>query len=113
MGIRTSVVDVQDGVDCDLIHMTELCLMQPMVYTESAPMMVDLSIGYRKYGVTGDDRTVITDPRSVFVTDYVAMAEQKANAGDPTLLNAITAIEQAVAVIIQELGSEGTTEVVV
>lgn len=107
MAIQTETTDMQDSVQCGNLHMIELHLHQNQRALSSEPMNMSLSLAYRKYGVVDDVITTHSEARTIVVDDYLAEATSKAIVGDMRLIEAITAIEAAVAVIIEDAGIEG------
>jgi len=113
MAIIRDLPDAQPAVTFDRIHMTRMEILQPCVSDDVPPAVYHVQIQYREYGVDAANvRHYKTgEPVTVGITDFYAAAMEKAAVGDMDLINALVAIQAAVAQVITDQTGIGTTVV--
>ena len=112
MAILSDTIEEYAGLDCDRIFLSELQLQQKVKEKSSDTMYMSMSLAYHRYNETGEDFTLVPDAKTISIDDYVAEATIEAASGNYELLQAITAIEEAVAVIISHSNMDGNCEVI-
>lgn len=113
MAIIRSSPDSQPAVVFDHIHMTRLEIIQPCNTDNTAAPLYQVRIHYREYGVdlSGVRHYKAGEPVEIGLPDYLTAAMAKAAAGDMDLVNALTAIQAAVAQVITDQTGVATTVV--
>jgi hypothetical protein len=113
MGIKVQTADRQPALVYENVHLEKLEIVQSRPVTEPPYPKYSLLITYRLYAI-GDDGTRYYSgrPRVVQIEDYVPKAMHAMEQGDPRLIQALGAIEQALADILDESGTHGKTSVI-
>ncbi len=106
MGIQLSESTARPAIVFDKVHVSEIKIEQPMFEDDTRPPFYKVSIEYRLYGVDDQNKRHYEGKAyEIEVVDFYAVAIRKIAEGDPRLAQALGAIEQAVALIIQnEMG---------
>lgn len=114
MAIKVTIADTRPALVYDNFFLSELKLTQKEIIDDSITPDYTLKVTYRMYAVDGNgERHYKTKVDTIEIDDYAAVAYEKALSGDMDLANAATAIEHALAKIIEDQRPElGTTEVV-
>lgn len=87
----------------DRVHMTSLSIKQPVFDDDAQTPHYEVEVYYRLYGVVDQTRYYKHEEvQRVFIDDFIALATEDAMAGDPTLVNALSSIEEAVAAILAD-----------
>lgn len=113
MAIIRSAPESQPAVSFDHIHMTRLEIIQPCQSDNAAAPVYQVRIHYREYGVdaAGLRHYKAGDPVEIGLPDFLTAAMAKAATGDMDLINALTAIQVAVAQVITDQTGIATTVV--
>lgn len=111
MGIQIGASVTQPLVTFDKVFLQHLSIDQYVATDDAPPPKYRVSIEYRLYGVVNGVRHFHPDVREMEVADFVIKAMAQAGKGDMTLIQALPAIEAAVAALIA-LDLDTTAEVV-
>jgi len=103
MGIRITDAEPEEALVYDRVFMDALNIDQTVVKTVTDPAKYAIRITYRMYAVDSQGAPHYrTRSNSVVISDYLSEAMQKAATGDMDLLAALGAIQDAVAIILQD-----------
>ena len=97
----------------DRFHLLHLEINQPLLKEAQDPPIFELNFSYRLYGL-GSDNMYYYAPKvyHVKIPDYLPEAYEKWAQGNPALLQAFGAIEQALSVLITEKTDLGATTII-
>lgn len=111
MGIQLITAVSLPAITYNRIHVTKLEIVQPVFEDDTLPPKYDVLISYRRYGVAVDNKRYYMneDIQRISVVDFLSVAMADAQAGDNTMLNALQAIEAAVANIITDQTGNSTS----
>lgn len=110
MGIQIANPVTMPAVTYDKIHMTKLDVTQPILDNDEMTPRYQVVISYRHYGVVNGARLYKNeDVQRISLDDFLTKAQTKAQAGDTSLMNALTSIETAIASIIADQTGVETT----
>lgn len=113
MGIKITDAEETPPLKYEFIHMEELQIRQQLLGHEDETPKFELMINYRPYAVDADgNKYYAKKPIYVRLEDYLNQAMLEASQGNPILLQAFGAIQQALADIIGNTGRHGSTEVI-
>ena len=97
----------------DRVFMQRLNIQQASVRVDATPPSYELQIEYRTYAVDGEGaRHYSPKVNVVLLSDYYSAAMEKALKGDMELVQAMQAIEKALALIIQDQTDLGDATVI-
>lgn len=103
MAIEISNVEQTPKLDFNRILLADLHLTQRLVKKDDYPPYYVLTIEVRKYAVDGEgNRHYKSTTDTITIEDYATVAMTKAMNGDMDLANAASAIEAALAKILQD-----------
>lgn len=113
MGIKVEKPDYIPELVYENIHLEELKIIQTRPTVNPPMPKYQLWITYRLYAVEEDSdvRHYSPKPRIVHMEDYMEKALFDMQRGDPRLIQALGAIEQALAKILDQDGTHGTATV--
>ena len=114
MGIQIDNPNSQPAVTFDKLHLCQLVISQPTFDDDTQNPVYSVAITTRNYGVLDGVRHYDMSqlaPESVGLNDYLTEAMVRAGDGDLRLINALTAIQEAVAVIYATKTGKGATVV--
>jgi hypothetical protein len=112
MGIVRATPDAQVAVTFDHIHMTRMEINQPVFSLDTQAPVYGVQVWYVEYGIepiTNIRHYKPGNPNQVGLNDFLATAMAKAATGNMALVNALTAIQSAVAAIITDQTGVATT----
>jgi len=114
MTIRVKTPVSPEVLTYDNIFMTGIHIVQNVTNNGNIPPKYDVSIDYKLYALDiSNTRHFENANHTVTVLDYLQAAQAKGGLGDNTMLEAFTAIEKVVSLLITDKGNIGDTEVVV
>lgn len=114
MPIVVSKGESTEALDYKYIFMKNLVIAQEYSETNLVRPVYSLKITYRLFAVdSSGNRHYENKVRQISIEDYLDLALTKASNGDADLINAMGAIEIALANIIEDQGDVGETGVVV
>jgi len=113
MPIKIKIPVSPEVLTYDNVFMTGIHITQEPTSNGNVPARYDISIDYKVYAqnISGT-RVFDRSNHSVSVVDYLQAAQAKAGLGDSSMLEAFTAIEKVVSLLITDKGNTGDTEVV-
>lgn len=113
MAIQVTEGEVQPALVYDKVFMQNLSVEQRPVTFDNVPPQYALRIEYRLYAVDeAGNRHYQDRVDSLVIGDALTVAVAKAQQGDESLLNAIKAIEQGLAILINDTQKLGSAKVV-
>lgn len=112
MGIKIANPEEMPALVFDKVHMHELIISQPYFIDNNKQPEYNLSIAYKLFAVDNENnRYYSKKPVYINIQDYLAEAYKLAMQGDVRLAQAMAAIEQALAVILEQQNRHGATEI--
>ncbi len=112
MAITITNANTQPGLRFDMLFMESLKLEQKLESRADVQPYFTLNVTYRMYAQVDNDRFFESKINTVSMPDYLATAFAKAQMGDSDLLQAIQAIELALAKIVEDQTNLGTASIV-
>lgn len=112
MGIKVEHPEQMPALVFDKIHLHELSITQPYFTDNNKQPEYNLSIAYKLFALDDENvRHYTKKPVYINIQDYLAEAYKLAVQGDMRLAQAMAAIEQALAVILEQQNRHGNTEI--
>jgi hypothetical protein len=112
MGIKIENAEVRSELVYNKIHLNELEILQNMPIHDPKQPYYELRLVYRLYAVDPDTKKRYYGEQKILkITDYISKAMSELQNGDPRLIQAMGAIEQALADILNDNSKYGATEV--
>ena len=112
MAIKVEVSESRPSLDYNYIHLEELTITQDRLVDINTHPYYELMVTYRLYAICEDGKIEYSNkPTIINIKDYLTVAENKYQTGDPRLILALQAIESGLSGIISDSGKHGTTEV--
>lgn len=113
MGIEIENAETIPELVFNRVFMEGLDIKQHSQSVEGEHPRYDLHVTYRLYALDAKNkRHYATKINSIEVEDFLNLAEVKAQAGDPSLLQAIGAIQIAMAKLLEEKGRTSKATIV-
>jgi hypothetical protein len=113
MAIQISNSEIQPALAYNLVFMHSMQIEQRMDPTNDITPKYTMRVEYRLYAVDAEGKRHYRPKTStIVIEDYIPVAMQKAMAGNTDLVNAMGAIEHALADIIQDQTNLGEAQVV-
>ena len=113
MAIKLLNPVVPEVLTYDTVSITSMELVQQEGTDATVQNKYDLIVHYKLYAIDSANKKHFDSARYTFtVYDYLAVAQTKKAAGDNTMLTTIKAIEQMIALLINDKNQVGTTEAV-
>jgi predicted nucleic acid-binding protein len=110
MAIKVGDPQIVPTLSYENVFMERLQIGHVISAQEDLESPFDLLITYKLYALDGNTRYFEDKSRSIVLKDYLTLAYQKASIGDTDLLYAFAAIQNAVAILIEDQIGK-TTEV--
>lgn len=102
MAIKVSNSPVIPALVYENVFMESLQISHVISAVESMESPFDLLITYKLYALDGDTRYFENKSRTINLKDYLTLAYGNAATGDTDLLYAFAAIQNAVAILIED-----------
>lgn len=102
MGIIVTEATTKPAITYDRIHVLSLEIKQPVFTDDTQVAGYRVVVFFQYYGLEGSVRHYLEEVHSVSIPNYLVKAIGDAEAGDSTLLNALSNIELAVSKILAE-----------
>jgi len=112
MGIKIQNAEKRSELTYDRIHLSELEIVQNMPSLEPKHPYYELRLVYRLYAVDPDTKKRHYGEQKILkIPDYISKAMKELQEGDARLIQAMVAIEQALAEILNDESKYGKTEI--
>ena len=104
MSIELTATTPEPSLDFKHIYLKSLEIRQDYTYLTSDSPLYNLIIFYQLYAISSGEKIFKPDIYELSLEDYQKIAAEKVVAGDPDLMNALLAIEAALAAILVAQG---------
>jgi len=113
MAIEISKPGIVPRLVYDRVHMQNLQIEQRLAIDNLAAPVYELTIEYRLYAIDENNKRHYDNKVKIInIEDYLSEALEKAQKGKPELLNAMQAIEKALALILESKADIGQATVI-
>lgn len=110
MAVKDTTATPAEVLTYNGLFLNDLRMTQIKAQDDAAPPQYAVNIMYRRYAVdSAGKRHYQSEAKTLTVQDFLAEAETQANAGDLTLMAAITSLQSAFAKMVED--AEGITTV--